>query len=262
MKLKGLVLSVALAFSLEASQIYATVNGENVTNKDIVMVLGGSNMDFNSLNEKQKKDVLNQAVDNKLLASYAIKNGIEKNDEYKEKLAQIKKDLALQTWIAKELNSISVTQKELKDEYKKREKNTEYKARHILVDNEQEASKIIEKLKKSKNLVQDFISTAKENSKGPSGSNGGDLGWFVKERMVPEFGQALSKMKKGAISSKPVKTEFGYHIILLEDTKAVQLPPFEQTKEQLEKVMKIQKFQNKIKSITDTLRQKAKIVIK
>jgi len=106
-------------------------------------------------------------------------------------------------------------------------------ARHILVKTEEEAKKIIEALKglKGEALKKKFIELAKSKSTGPSGPQGGDLGTFTKGQMVPEFSKAVWALKPGEITTAPVKTQFGYHVIYLEDKKEAQPTPYEKVKE-------------------------------
>jgi len=132
---------------------------------------------------------------------------------------------------------------------------TEYKARHILVDQEADAKAIIAKLKKNAKL---FDSLAKEHSKDPgSKGKGGDLGWFDPRGMVPEFGAAVAKLEKGKFTLEPVKTQFGYHVILLEDSRTKEAPTFEQVKPQLAKRVQEQNM----KKLLDDIVAKAKIEI-
>ena len=109
------------------------------------------------------------------------------------------------------------------------ESREEIKARHILVEAEDTAKAIIEELKGG----ADFVELAKEKSTGPSGPNGGDLGWFTADVMVPEFSQAAMELKPGEITLAPVKTQFGYHVILVEDRRQQTPPSFEEMKDQL-----------------------------
>ena len=107
----------------------------------------------------------------------------------------------------------------------------EYKARHILVEKETEAKDIIARLKKDPGA---FEKLAADRSKDQgSKARGGDLGWFDTKRMVPEFGAAVAKLEKGKFTETPVKTQYGYHVILLEDTKPIEAPPLEDVKPQL-----------------------------
>ncbi|NTV86774.1 MAG: hypothetical protein HGA21_08535 [Burkholderiaceae bacterium] len=132
---------------------------------------------------------------------------------------------------------------------------TEYKARHILVEKESEAKEIIAKLKKDSSA---FAKLAMEKSKDTGSKvRGGELGWFDVSRMVPEFGAAVSKLEKGAITQEPVKTQFGYHVIQLEDSKPVEAPPFDDVKGTLSQ----QLAQQNLKKQLDDLKGKAKIEI-
>ena len=132
---------------------------------------------------------------------------------------------------------------------------TEYKARHILVKQESEAKKIIAKLNKNPKA---FAALAKEKSVDPgSKDNGGDLGWFDAQGMVPEFGAAVAQLEKGKMTEAPVKSQFGYHVILLEETRAKQFPPLEEVKPMLEQQMQ----QQNLKTMLDEMKSKAKIVI-
>lgn len=110
---------------------------------------------------------------------------------------------------------------------------TEYRASHILVDTEEEAKNLIEALKNG----TDFAELAKEKSTGPSGANGGDLGWFTPEKMVPEFGNAVKDMARGGIS-EPIKTQFGWHVIKLFDKRDVPPPPLAIVRESIIKDLK------------------------
>ena len=122
----------------------------------------------------------------------------------------------------------------------------EYKASHILVKTEDEANGLIDKLKKG----ADFAELAKKNSVDPgSGKNGGDLGWFGHGAMVPEFTAAVESLEKGKMTDKPVKSQFGYHIIKLEDTRETPATPLTEVKAQIENTLKQQKLQKYIEDM-------------
>ena len=130
---------------------------------------------------------------------------------------------------------------------------TEYKARHILVEKEAEAKDIIARLKKDPGA---FAKLAMEKSKDQgSRASGGELGWFDPRRMVPEFGAALTKLEKGKFTLDPVKTQFGYHVILLEDSRPIQAPSLEEVKPQLSQQIQQQEVMKQI----DALKANAKI---
>ena len=132
---------------------------------------------------------------------------------------------------------------------------TEYKARHILVEKESDARDIIARLGKEPGA---FAKLAMEKSKDQgSKANGGELGWFDLSRMVPEFGAAVSKLEKGNVTQEPVKTQFGYHVILLEDSKPIEAPPLEEVKPQLTQQLQ----QQSLKKQLDALKASAKIEV-
>jgi peptidyl-prolyl cis-trans isomerase C len=148
-----------------------------------------------------------------------------------------------------------VTDAQLKKDYeeiKSKLGGKEYKARHILVEKEAEAKAIIARLKKGGK----FEDIAKKQSKDPgSGANGGDLDWSTPDSYVPEFGQAMVKLSKGQTTDAPIKTQFGWHIIRLDDVRTPQLPGFDQVKPQLQQQM----TQQKLGKYQEELRAKAKI---
>ncbi|NEX20001.1 peptidylprolyl isomerase [Thiorhodococcus mannitoliphagus] len=142
-------------------------------------------------------------------------------------------------------DEIEPTEDELKETYEKvKEKTTrmEYKARHILVKEEDEAKKLIKQLDKGK----DFAELAKEHSEGPTGKDGGELGWFDAKQMVAPFSEAVAALKPGSYTKEPVKTQFGWHVIELEDSRTAEPPAFEDAKPQLIALVKRQKIAEKV----------------
>jgi peptidyl-prolyl cis-trans isomerase C len=141
------------------------------------------------------------------------------------------------------------------EKFKSQAAGTEYKARHILVENEADAKDIIAKLKQNPKA---FEALAKEKSKDTgSKGRGGDLGWFDPRGMVPEFGTAVTQLAKGKFSEEPVKSQFGYHVILLEDSRPKQFQALEQIKAELSQQVQ----QQNLKKYFDELKAKAKIDI-
>ncbi|MGR9074064.1 MAG: peptidylprolyl isomerase, partial [Gammaproteobacteria bacterium] len=139
------------------------------------------------------------------------------------------------------LNTNDVTEDELKAEYDKKigSAKTEYKARHILLKTEEEAKNVIDKLNKG----GDFEALAKELSTGPSNVNGGDLGWFVPQQMVPPFSEAVIALEDGKYTSEPVQTNFGWHVILREASRTQEAPSFDSVKDQLKPMLQREKLQ-------------------
>jgi peptidyl-prolyl cis-trans isomerase C len=137
------------------------------------------------------------------------------------------------------------------DKFKAQASGTEYRARHILVEKEEDAKSLIAQIKGGAK----FEDLAKANSKDPgSGANGGDLDFAAPSAYVPEFSQAMVKLKKGEMTETPVKSQFGYHIIKLEDTRDAQFPPLEEVKGQIQQRL----TQQKVAAFRDEIRAKAK----
>lgn len=144
-----------------------------------------------------------------------------------------------------------VTEEELKQAYeevKKQSTRPEYKARHILVKDEAEAKELIKELDEK----ADFATLAKEHSLGPTGKNGGELDWFDASQMVKPFADAVGSMEAGSYSKEPVQTQFGWHVILLEETRTAAPPPFEESKPQLTALVQRQKLGQQINELRDT----------
>jgi len=263
------VVAISLFASTVGAKTFATVNGSDITDKEIgaiLQVIPGAN--YEQMTDEQQKQVVNQAIEKRLLSEKALKAGMEKEPEFKEALENIKKDLALELWMKKQFDSLKLKESDLKDFYKKNEemfkKPESAKAKHILLTTEEDAKAVIKDLKtaKAKDLVSKFETLAKEKSTGPSGASGGELGWFDRQRMVKEFSDAAFVLKKGSYTKTPVKTQFGYHVILLEDKKAAQTVSFEEAKPNIEQSLKVEKFQEKMKELSKKLRESADITIK
>ncbi len=264
----GSIATAMLSISLNAT-VYATVNGEKVTDQDIKILLRAvPGATLKQLPPDSQKRVIDQAIERKLLANEAVKSGIEKDPEFVKALNSFKKDLALELWMKRIYQKTKVTDSEIKKYYEKNSKKfikpATAKARHILVKTEDEAKKIIDELKglKGEALTKKFIELAKTKSIGPSGKAGGELGWFAKGQMVKPFSDATFSLKKGEITKKPVKTQFGYHIILLEDKKDGTKASFDEVKAQIKNAIKMEKFRKTVSEKAKKLRKKAKIEIK
>ena len=266
--IKMAIASLLLVSVCNAKTSYGTVNGDNITADEVNQIVGVQGMKFDTLDKNMQKKVLDMIVDRKLLAQNASKAGLEKTDEFKQKLEMIKKDLTLNLWMEQEAKKIekSTKESELKEFYEKNKKNfetpAELKASHILVKTEDEAKAIIKSLDGAKDVKAEFAKLAKEKSTGPSGANGGDLGWFPASKMVPEFSVAANKLAKGTFTKEPVKTQFGYHIIYLEDKKPAGMKKFDEVKEQIKGLVNRDKFNKLIETTVSNLRKDAKIELK
>ncbi len=259
--------AAVLALSLPASDVLATVNGHKITKQDIQQVMNsmGARASYDSLPDDVKKKILNQVIEQRLMQQKAIASGVERTKEYKEALAKLKGKLALDVWMKQQLDKIKVSDAEAKkvyNEHKNAFKRPEtVHARHILVKSEAEAKKIIDILNKTpkSQLKQKFIELAKTKSTGPSAVRGGDLGTFGRRQMVKPFSDAAFALKPGQYTKTPVHTQFGYHIIYVEEKHPAQTIPFSQVKDRIKQNLKLEKFKNKMQKIGQELRAKAKI---
>jgi parvulin-like peptidyl-prolyl isomerase len=271
----AILLSALLLTGVAVSaKTLVTVNGKPITQEEVDQELMQATQGrFNQVPADRqaafRQQVLKQLIGKELIYDDAKKTGIIRSAEYKKeykKLEQrMKKELAIQVWQKKVLDSIKISNKELKNYYKKnidefRQKESVH-ARHILVKSEAEAKKIINQLKplSGEKLKEKFIELAKKDSKGPSGRNGGDLGYFAKGQMVPAFNDKVFSMKKGTITLKPVKTQFGYHVIYLEDKKPSMTRSFAEVKPFIEQRLKMEKFKEVMKKKMNALQKKATI---
>jgi peptidyl-prolyl cis-trans isomerase C len=179
-----------------------------------------------------KEKFLDEMIKKELLYQEATKRGIDKDPEYLQKLEEFKKLTLIGKLLEKEIETkAKVTDQDVKDYYDKHKGElsavSQIRASHILVKTEADAKKILERVKKG----EDFGAIAKKSSIDPgSAQNGGDLGYFSSGQMVPEFEAAAAKLKEGEVSSEPVKTKFGYHIIKVTDKKKGNPVEFEKIK--------------------------------
>lgn len=262
----SLAVSITLASALNATDYYGTVNGEKITKTDVALVLQDPRIDFDKLPENAKKQVLDQIINKKLIAKNALASGIANNKEYKNALAKMKEDLAFQVWQKNELEKINISESQKKDFYNKNKKNFSVpgtlNARHILVKTEKEAKSIIKELNGASKKESKFIALAKTKSVGPSGKNGGNLGTFPENQMVPEFTKAAKSLSKNSYSKQPVKTKYGYHVIYLKDKKPAKQLSYDKVKGNISQIMLGNSYNKKAKALADKLRKNAKIVIK
>jgi parvulin-like peptidyl-prolyl isomerase len=247
-------------------KVYAIVNGDNITSQTIAVALKDPKANFDALPKNTQKNILDRIIEQKLLSQKAMTTDAVNDNIYKQTLKSLKQDLALQVWMQKLSKEIDISVSEMKAFYKKNKDMfkmpAQLKARHILVKTQEEAKNIIETLKKSKNLLTKFKKLAKEKSTGPSGKNGGDLGWFSPAQMVPEFSTATSALKLNTITTTPVKTQFGFHIIYLEDKKKALIASFENAQIQIKQQLGRDKFIKKVQKLVEDLKKKAKIQYK
>jgi len=176
--------------------------------------------------------LLNNLVNTRLVAAAARKEGLDKEDDVSKQIRRIEDQILHQEYLAKRVAG-AVTEERLKDSYQSYVKNNpvgeEVHARHILVQTREQALEVIGRLNKG----EDFAALARTVSTGPSGKQGGDLGYFTAGRMVPAFSAAAFNIRPGTFTAKPVKTQFGWHIIKVEDKRSQKPKSFEEVRAQL-----------------------------
>jgi len=199
--------------------------------------------------EIPKDKLVDELVKRELLVQEAKKKGLDKSPEISARLAMMRNSLLSQAAVEDYMKSNPVTAADLQAEYDKQIGNVaggaEFKARHILVKEENEAVAIIAELDKG----ADFAELATTKSTGPSKTQGGDLGWFGAAQMVAPFSAAVAKLENGKYTKTPVKTQFGWHIILREDSRQQTPPPFDAVKAQLEPMVQRQKLTNYLEAL-------------
>ncbi len=269
-KSKILIASLLLVGSLASAKTLATVNGTPITQNDVenalqIVTKGGYSQLSTKEKRKYKKGMLEELIKRELIFSDAKKSGILNSKEFKSELERIKKELAIQVWHKKLVDSIKISTAELKKYYNQNKVEFQTKAsvhaRHILLKTEGEAKAVIAKLKglKGEKLKEKFMELAREKSTGPSASRGGDLGYFSKAQMVKPFSEKVFSMKKGEYTKKPVKTQFGYHVIYVEDVRPEFVRSFDEVKPFIEERLKMEKFKAKVANELEKLKAKAKI---
>ncbi|WP_026895425.1 peptidylprolyl isomerase [Clostridiisalibacter paucivorans] len=221
---------------MDKNKVLAVVEGTEITEKDVDFLLQGlgpqQGMQFNS--EEGRKQLLQELINQQLFYLEAIENNMDKDEEFQNELERVKESLLKQYAIRDLLNNAEVVEDEVTEYYNEhREQFTapeSVKASHILVSDEDKAKEIVKEL----NEGMSFKEGAKKYSTCPSKEKGGDLGYFSKGRMVPEFENAAFDMNVGDVS-EPVKTQFGFHIIKVEDKKPAAIKTLGEVRDQIYK---------------------------
>jgi peptidyl-prolyl cis-trans isomerase C len=238
--------------------VAATVNGTAITEYRVNMLAKQRAAQGRPDSPELRKEIIENLSMQLLISQEAIKKGLDKTPEAMDQIDFAQQSILANVFVQDYLKNTPATDELLKAEYEKLKTQlagSEYKARHILVEKEAEAKDIIAKLNKN---PQAFEALAKDKSRDPgSKANGGDLGWFDPRGMVPEFGAALAKLTKGKFTEEPVKSQFGFHVILLDDSRPKTIPPFDQVKPALQQ----QAQQQSLKKLLDDLKAKAKIEV-
>jgi peptidyl-prolyl cis-trans isomerase C len=254
----ALMFSVPLAASAEATagdQVVAKVDGVEIHQSDIALAEEelGASLPQDATPEARRNYLITHLVDMILLSRAAEEQGLSGSDDFKRRFAAMRTKLLaglMLRQIAQKSVNEEAMHKVYDDAIKQMGDEQEVRARHILVETEDQAKAIQADLKKG----ADFAELAKQKSKDPAAADGGDLGYFTKDQMVPEFADVAFKLDKGQISD-PVKTAFGWHIIKVEDKRKKPVPTYDQVKDQLATVV----VQQSQADLVNKLRNQAKI---
>jgi len=251
--LAALLVSGSTAFAAP-SKVLAKVNGVEITEEDVQQALDdiGPGIPRQLEGKAREAYLLDFLIDEQLVVQKAQADKVAETPDFAKKLAYLRDKALMESALGKVARE-AATDAAVKQTYDEAAKNqkpdTEYHAHHILVPTEDEAKAAQKRVKSG----EDFVKVATEVSKDP-GAKGGDLGWFTRDRMVPEFGDAASKLEPGQVSD-PVKTQFGWHIIKLDEKRAKTFPPLDQIKDQVARYV-VQKAQSELVA---KLREGAKI---
>jgi peptidyl-prolyl cis-trans isomerase C len=260
MKLKHSAITLALVFAASGAvwaQNLAIVNGKPVPSSRVDQLLKqfSSQMQGRPVTPDIQAQAKEAVISREVFMQEAQNLGLDGTEDYRAQMEIARQQLLINGLFADFQKKNPVSDADIKAEYDKfvaSNGSKEYRARHILVEKEAEATKLIADLKKGAK----FEDLAKKNSKDPgSGANGGDLDWAAPGSYVKEFSDAMVKLVKGKFTDTPVKSQFGFHIIRLDDMRETQLPPLDQVKPQITQQLQQQKLQAYQKG----LRDKAKV---
>lgn len=254
------LLAIAFGLLLPSAQAadanVATVNGKPIKQSLVDYIAKDATARGQNVDANVRSVIVNKLISSELVVQEAQKQGMDKQPDYVAKEELLRRELLVNTYIENFLKKTTVSEADLKAEYDKFKQQVgdkEYSARHILVATEAEAKDIIAQLGKG----GDFAKLAKEKSKDPgSKDKGGELGWFPPAAMVKPFSDALGTLKKGQVTQTPVQTQFGWHVIKLDDTRTAQPPAYDKVKDNLKKQVQ----QRNLEKMLSDLRAKAKVV--
>ena len=244
----------AAAPAVSATAAVATVNGAPISQARFNFLLQQAQQQGQPDSPEVRKNLREKLIIEEVVAQEALKKGMDKSADVNTQIDLARQTILIRAYLQDYIKNNPLGDDVLKAEYEKIKSqmgDKEYHARHILVEKEAEAKDIIAKLKKGEKFEK-----LAEKSKDPgSKAKGGDLGWAAPANFVPEFSAAMTKLQKGQYTTEPVKSQFGYHIIKLEDSRTMQAPPFDEVKQNLRQRAQ----QQQIDKMISDLRAKAKI---
>jgi peptidyl-prolyl cis-trans isomerase C len=259
--MKNHLLTVAMTLSLGSfavgalAQNVAIVNGKAVPKSRVEALAQQLERSGRPITPEIEGQIKDEVIAREIFMQEAQKKGLDATEDYKSQLELARQTILIRELFADYQKSHPITDADIKAEYDRfiaSNSGTEYRARHILVDKEDVAKSIIAGIKKG----QKFEDIAKKQSKDPgSGAKGGDLDWASPGNFVKEFSEAMTSLKKGQMTENPVKSQFGFHIIRLDDVRQAQVPKFEDVKPQIAQQLQ----QGRMNGYQQDLRSKAKV---
>ena len=245
-----------LPLAQAADAAVATVNGKPIKQSLLDFIVKDAGSRGQKIDDNTRSIIVSKLISNELVYQEAQHLGMDKQSDFIAREELAKRELLVNAYLQDYLKKNPVSEADIKSAYEKFKTEVgdkEYSARHILVGTEAEAKDIIAQLAKG----GDFAKIAKEKSKDTgSKDKGGDLGWFSPGGMVKSFGDAVVKLQKGLYTTVPVQTQFGWHVIKLEDIRDAQPPTYDKVKDNLQKQLQ----QRQLEKLLTDLRAKAKIV--
>jgi len=269
------IMGLLLSSISTSAAVLATVNGDEITSDEVNKVLiEGTQGRLDSLSADKQNELRHRIIEGMIVQNLiyddAQKTGILDSKEYKQELEstidRLKVQLAAKVWEQEQFDAIKVDAKEVKayfdtnpNEFIDKEK---IHARHILVRSKTQAQSIIASMKtlSGDRLKKEFMAQAKLFSIGPSAARGGDLGYFPRGQMVASFNDAAFALKTGTVSPIPVQSQFGYHVIYVEERKPAKKMGFDTVKSFIEQRLKMDKFKETMEKKMAALHEKAKII--
>jgi len=252
----ALTAALTIAAPLHA-QTVATVNGQAISQSEldqfVQLLLAQGAHDTPQLREQIKQELIQRHI----AVQAAEKAGFDKKDEVKQEIALARQSILVRALLSDHLEKNAITDEQVQAEYGQLKaaqgERQEYKVRHILVQDKEKAEELVKSIQ-AKTIT--FEDAAKRDSiDAGSGQNGGDLGWAQADRYVPAFAQAVEQLKKGEMTATPVQSQFGWHVIQLEDARPMQFPPLEQVRQQVTERLR----QQVLSQYQSSLRQAAKV---
>ena len=257
-RLAGLLVAGAIisapALAAEKGKAFATVNGQPISQTGYNAFVAEQKAQGAPDSPELQNAVKEELVRREILAQEAKKKGMDENPNIQGQIELAKQAVLIRAYLSDYVKANPISEAQLKAEYDVIKNNlgsTEYKSRHVLVEKEEEAKAIIAKLDKG----EKFSELAKQSKDPGSKDKGGELGWSSPAAYVKPFGEALTKLKKGEYTKTPVQSDFGYHVIQLDDSRPANPPPFDQVKPQMQQ----RASQQQIETLVKELRSKAKV---